>query len=403
MFNKRNEPFHLVIIKPSHYDNEGYPIQWVRSIMPANSLAVLYGLASDCAERQVLGPEVTIRLTVIDECNTRVRPDRIAAKIRRQGGKALIGLIGVQSNQFPRALDIARQFRAMDLPVCIGGFHVSGCLSMLSELTPELQEALDLGCSLFAGEAEGHLEGLLRDAWAQRLSPIYNHLDSLPGPESEPGPYLPAKFVRRTAGYLTSFDAGRGCPFQCSFCTIINVQGRKSRFRSANDVERIVRENMDHGIKRFFITDDNFFRNKNWEAIFDRLIELRASRYSGLQIVIQVDTLCHRTPNFIEKAKEAGVRYVFIGLESINPENLANAKKKQNRIVEYREMLQAWRAAGVITYAGYILGFPTDTPDRILSEIEIIKRELPVDLLEFFNLTPLPGSEDHRNALAEGV
>ena len=74
---------------------------------------------------------------------------------------------------------------------------------------------------------------------------------------------------------MSSFDAGRGCPFQCSFCTIINVQGRKSRRRSPDDVERILRQNWEQGINRFFITDDNFARNKDWEPIFDRIIEIR--------------------------------------------------------------------------------------------------------------------------------
>lgn len=66
-------------------------------------------------------------------------------------------------------------------------------------------------------------------------------------------------------------------------------------------------------------------------------------------------------------------------------------------------MLQAWRNAGIITYCGYILGFPGDTPESIRRDIEIIKRELPVDMLEFFILTPLPGSEDHRFLYASGT
>ena len=66
-------------------------------------------------------------------------------------------------------------------------------------------------------------------------------------------------------------------------------------------------------------------------------------------------------------------------------------------------MLQMWKDVGAMTYCGYILGFPTDTPERILRDIEIIKDELPVDLLEFFCLTPLPGSEDHKNLYEKGV
>ena len=195
---------------------------------------------------------------------------------------------------------------------------------------------------------------------------------------------------------MTSFDAGRGCPYQCSFCTIINVQGRKSRRRSPDDIEEIVRVNVAQGLHRFFITDDNFARNKDWELILDRLIQLREVEKLEFGLIIQVDTLCHKLPNFIEKCRRAGVRRVFIGLENINPANLMAAKKKQNKITEYRKMLLDWKQAGIITYAGYILGFPNDTVESIAHDIEVIKKELPVDLLEFFYLTPLPGSEDHQ-------
>ncbi|HIC81347.1 MAG TPA: hypothetical protein EYP07_10325 [Kiloniellaceae bacterium] len=79
------------------------------------------------------------------------------------------------------------------------------------------------------------------------------------------------------------------------------------------------------------------------------------------------------------------------------------AKKRQNRITEYRLMLQEWRKHQILTYAGYILGFPADTPEKIAHDIEVIKRELPIDILEFFCLTPLPGSEDHKNLYLNGV
>ncbi len=395
--------FHFVMIKPSHYDDNGYPIQWIRSAIPSNTLACLNGLAEDAQRRAVLGSEVTIRLRTYDETNRRVLPSRIIREIRRIGGKALIALVGVQSNQFPRAVDLARPFIAAGLPVAMGGFHISGCLAMLPEMPPEMVAAQTLGISFFAGEAEnGRLDQVLRDAWDGTLAPLYNHMDDLPSLQGEPPPILPRQHVRRTSGSLSSIDLGRGCPYQCSFCTIINVQGRKSRFRSPDDLEKIIRENCAQGIKRFFITDDNFARNRHWEPLFDRMIALREE---GLNIgfTIQVDTLCHRIPHFIEKAARAGVRRVFIGLENINPENLLGAKKRQNRITEYREMLQQWREHGAITYAGYIIGFPGDTKASILRDVEIIKRELPLDILEFFMLTPLPGSEDHKVLWQQGA
>jgi radical SAM superfamily enzyme YgiQ (UPF0313 family) len=394
--------FCLVLVKPSHYDDDGYVIQWFRSPIPSTSLAALYGLAQDCADRRVLGPDVEIDVHAFDETNTRIRCDRLAAMIDAAGA-GMVMLVGVQSNQFPRALDLATTLRKRDIPVAIGGFHVSGTLSMLDDADPDLKCATAMGVSLFAGEAEGRLERVLQDADAGALAPLYNFMDDLPGIEGTPIPLLAAETVRRTAGGVTSFDAGRGCPFQCSFCTIINVQGRKSRRRLPADVEKIVRLNYAEGMHSFFITDDNFARNKDWEPILDRLIYLREVEKLNIGFIIQVDTLCHKLANFIEKCARAGVRRVFIGLENINPDNLLGAKKRQNKITEYREMLLAWKAARVVTYAGYILGFPNDTPASIAHDIDVIKRELPVDLLEFFYLTPLPGCEDHRRLVKAGT
>jgi radical SAM superfamily enzyme YgiQ (UPF0313 family) len=395
--------FQLVLIKPSHYDDNGYVIQWWRSAIPSNSLAVLYGLALDCRERNVLGEDVEIDITAMDETNTRIRPARIARAIRAGGGSGVVGLIGVQSNQFPRAMEIGKSLRAAGIQVCIGGFHVSGCLAMLPEMPDDLKQALDLGISLFAGEAEERFDRVLRDAFAGKMQPVYNFMSDLPSIAGVPMPILPAQRVGRTTGKVTSFDAGRGCPFQCSFCTIINVQGRKSRYRTADDIEQIIRSNLAQGINDFFITDDNLARNRNWEAIFDRLIQMREQEKLFFRFVVQVDTLCHKIPNFIQKAARAGVTRVFLGLENINPDSLLGAKKRQNRISEYRQMLLEWKKVGAITYAGYILGFPKDSVESIIRDVGIIKRELPLDLLEFFFLTPLPGSEDHQKLHAAGV
>jgi radical SAM superfamily enzyme YgiQ (UPF0313 family) len=371
--------------------------------MPANSLATVYGLVADCADRNVLGPDVDIDVTAIDETNTRLRIEDIIADFQREGRFGFVGLVGVQSNQYPRALDIARPMRVAGIPVVLGGFHVSGMLAMFPNVTADLQEALDMGITLFAGEAEGRMDQVLRDTAENQLRPIYNFVEDLPPLEGTILPFLPGNTIRKTIGNVTTFDAGRGCPFQCSFCTIINVQGRKSRRRSPDDVERILRMNWDQGVDRFFITDDNFARNKDWEPILDRIIELRERHGMDVRFLIQVDTLCHKIPNFVAKAKRAGVTRIFIGLENINPDNLSAAKKRQNKITEYRKMLLAWKAVGIWTYAGYSLGFPNDTPERVRQDIEIIKKELPVDVLEFFFLTPLPGSEDHKTLSNRGI
>jgi hypothetical protein len=396
------EKFLVELIKPSHYDDDGYVIQWWRGFVPSNSLSSIYGLALDARDRYVLGARVDIEIEAHDETNTKVPVRSIIRRFARNANRGLVLLIGVQTNQFARAVDIATELRGAGIKVAIGGFHVSGCTAMLSEMPPEMQEAVARGITLFAGEAENRLDGLLVAAFEDRLKPLYNLMSELPAMEGTPLPFLPMRYVKRYTGALGCFDAGRGCPFSCSFCTIINVQGRKSRHRSADDIEKLIRSHSAQGVKSFFITDDNFARNKNWESILDRIIELKRRDRLKINIIMQVDTMCHKIPNFVEKAARAGCKKVFIGLESINPESLKGASKGQNRITEYRKMLQAWKRAKVLTYAGYILGFPSDTPQSIERDIKIIQRELPIDIMEFFMLTPLPGSKDHQEMYLRG-
>lgn len=389
------------LIRPTRYDEEGYPLQWWRSLVPSNSLACMTGIVQDALDRGVLGPGVTATIESRDEVHVDVDLPRMIASARA-GRKLFVGLVGVQTNQYPRALDLARALRAENISVCIGGFHVSGVLSMLKAPTPELQEALDLGVGLFAGEAEdGRIDDVLRDAYAGALKPIYNHLKTTPGLGGAPTPWNAPIDIARGVGNYATFDLGRGCPFECTFCTIINVQGRKSRFRTPDDLEKIIRENAARGVFQYFLTDDNFARNKHWEPLIDRLLALRAQ---GLKIefAVQVDTLAHRIPNFIDKVCEAGASEIFIGLENINSDNLEATKKRQNRIEEYREMFLAWKKRRVFIVCGYIIGFPNDTRASILRDIETIKRTLPIDALYINFLTPLPGSEDHREMVRRG-
>ncbi len=397
--------FFVELIKPSHYDDDGYVVQWLKSWIPSNTLACINGLTRDAAKRSALGSDVEFVINAYDEMNTVIPVADIIRRFKNGGGCGVVFFVGVQSNQFPRAMDIARQLLDENIQVAIGGFHTSGCIAMLPELPDELKEATGMGITLFAGEAEeGRLIDVFKDAYHRGMKPIYNFLGDLPGLEGQPMPIMPTSVADRLVSKIGCFDAGRGCSFLCSFCTVINVQGRKSRYRNPDDLEKLIRSNLSNGINDFFFTDDNFARNKNWEAIFDRLIDLRENHgFKHVKFTMQIDSLAHKIQNFVSKAARAGCRRVFIGLESINPENLQAVNKRQNKISEYRKMFQTWRNARVVTVAGYILGFPADTPEKIEQDIKTIQQELPVDLLEFFCLTPLPGSEDHKNNHLQGV
>ncbi|MHA1113372.1 MAG: radical SAM protein, partial [Alphaproteobacteria bacterium] len=203
--NGTRRRFHVALVKPSHYDEDGYVIQWWKAWIPSNSLAAVYGLTLDVNARRVMGEDVEIDIQAYDEINTVIPVDRIIRDIEAAEAGGLVCMVGVQSNQFPRAMDLARRFRAADIPVAVGGFHVSGCLSMLDEMPPDLIEARDLGVSLYAGEAEGRLDEIFVDSMKGALKPAYNYLDDLPGLEDQVVPFLPEHLVRKYDGMISSF------------------------------------------------------------------------------------------------------------------------------------------------------------------------------------------------------
>jgi radical SAM superfamily enzyme YgiQ (UPF0313 family) len=400
---KPGAPFTVVLIKPSKYDDEGYVVRHMRGVLPSNTLAALHALTVEVADHGGLGEGLKVRTLVYDETVHRIDPKRIARRARRGGGRAVVCLCGVQSNQFPRAADLALQFRELDLPVLIGGFHTSGIMELFPDLTPELEEMIDQGVTLVRGEVEEAWPDLLRDVYHGCLKPRYDIVER-PDLSKQPIPELERSYMKRFAyPNMGTIDAGRGCPFNCSFCTIINVQGRKMRNRLAAEIERVVRANWKKRVDYYFFTHYNFSRNPNWEEILDVLIRLREEEDIRIDFMIQVDTLAWKIPRFIEKAARAGSTQVFIGMESIRPENLKAAGKTQNKAREYSEMIEAWHRHSIACHVGYILGFPADTPEGVAEDVHALMHEIKVDQVSFFMLTPLPGSRDHLEMVRKGL
>jgi len=393
----------VYLIKPSHYDEEGYVVRHWRGVLPSNTLACLAALTQEVMDRKQLR-EVKIELQVLDETVEPIRIQRICRTQRLPRVKTLICLAGVQTNQFPRASDLALEFRRAGLAVMLGGFHVSGYLALLPEMPADIQRLLDAGVTIVKGEVEDAWAALLGDAAADRLRPIYDFLGAKPTLRDRPLPMIRRKYLRKfVASNFGTLDCGRGCPFECSFCTIINVQGRKMRYRSAEVVERTVRNNYwRHKVSFYFFTDDNFARNPNWEAIFDMLIRLREAENIPVKFMMQVDVLSWKIRGFLDKAQRAGCQTAFIGMESLNQENLAAAGKRQNRAEEYRDLMEAYRRRGISTHVGYIIGFPADTAESVRQNLTNLMEQVRPDHASFFMLTPLPGSVDHLRMVQRG-
>ena len=396
--------FHIVLIKPSKYDDEGYVIRFWKGVLPSNTLNVLHGLTEDIKTRRVFGT-LPIEVTTFDETAEKVPAAKIISWSKAPNVKLLVCLVGVQTNQFPRAMDMAKIFRAEGITVIMGGFHTSGTINMLSDQEPDIQELYREGICIVSGEVEGKWEGILADYLHDRLKPLYSFaqdLQNLVDIEDAPLPQTSAKTMEHFAypSFATA-DTSRGCPFACTFCTIINVQGRKMRERSPQSIAAMMRRNyLDHGLSFYFFTDDNFARKKLWRETFEEIIKLREE---GLDVsfMMQVD-LAKKPKDFVPLAARAGCTQVFIGMESVNSQNLEAEGKKQNKVEEYRGIIKEWHDAGVLVHTGYIIGLPWDSKEQVAEDVRFLMDEVGPDQASFFMLTPLPGSHDHREMKKRG-
>ncbi|HEY7819359.1 MAG TPA: radical SAM protein, partial [Vicinamibacteria bacterium] len=297
----------VFLVKPSKYDDDGYVVRHWRGVLPSNTLACLHGLTEEVKRSRALG-DVKVEVHLVDEAVAKVPVRAIARSNSRPGEKAVVALVGVQTNQFCRASDLALELRRSGVTVLLGGFHVSGMMSLFPGLSPEIQALVDAGVTIVAGEVEDHWGEILRAAHRGELRPVYRYLDELPDLSDAPRPIVDKSYLRRfVSSNFGTVDTSRGCPFNCSFCTIINVQGRKSRHRSPACIAETLRENYrQRGVDFYFFTDDDFARNPAWEGIFDALIYLREQEGIPVEFMIQVDVASYRIPGFVEKAARAG-------------------------------------------------------------------------------------------------
>ncbi len=437
----------VYFIKPSKYDDRGYVAHFWKGVLPNNTLTVLAALNDSYNE---LRADAGVHLeTVIwdEQVDGPVTAGTIAAirdKAEEDRVEVLVGLAGVQTNQYPRGRDLALQFRRAGFPVLFGGFHVSGY--------PETRAFLEeCGITTVVGEAETIWAAIVDDYLRGELRPSYTVTDGIrartgAGEITVPlitAAQLPAindPYLRRFASNnMTTLDTSRGCPFTCSYCSVKNVMGRTMRARDPESVVRWIRDAAEHhGIESLFIVDDDFFRSPSWEPILEGVAKWRRAGNEKFSFMMQVDAEAaafgdlapgekpssqrEKSERFLRLAAEAGCYSAFVGFETFNPQNLLATTKVQNLAKEhrrkkddaaavealagvkekYRRVCANWHRHGVAVHCGYMIGFPFDGPDCGRQSAEWLL-DVGVDLASFFIVTPLPGTEDHDKAVREGT
>jgi hypothetical protein len=393
----------VTLIRPTNYTDDGYPIKTRLGVIRSNTLMQIGTLVQDIAKEPFFR-NVKLNINKIDEAIEWIPGKNVIHRSKLPGVKSIVMLAGVQTNQFPRALDIASKFLPHEIPVLIGGFHVSGMLAMIG-LTADLKAAMSKGITLVAGEVEGgRLSVIVEDVLRGRAKPLYNFLSSPPDLWNVPTPYVTKEELDNFASRFTTIDTGRGCVFNCDFCTIINVQGQTMRYRNPKQVIEFVRHSYyEAGVSHSFFTDDNTARNPQWRELFSGLIRMREVEKIPFTFMMQSDLAARKMHggDFFELASRAGCNQVFFGVESVNRENLRSKDKFQNQVNEYKDLVAHCHSLGITCHAGYMLGLPFDTKESIKQDIAELQRMM-FDSASFYILSPLPGSKDHQRWWREG-
>ena len=163
---------HIVLIKSSKYDDDGFVVRYVKGVLPSNTLACMSSLTSKLIPKWETEKNIKITIDIYDDIVDNIPYKKIARK-NSSDTMVIAALVGVQSNQFPRASDIAKRLNELGVKTLLGGFHVSGILAIFNNPTPEIQELIDCGVTVVEGEAENCWEQILTDIVEHREKMLY--------------------------------------------------------------------------------------------------------------------------------------------------------------------------------------------------------------------------------------
>jgi radical SAM superfamily enzyme YgiQ (UPF0313 family) len=354
--------------------------------------------------------------------NARPMNEQQLVRFARQQGIGLVG-IGAMTRMISRAYSFADALRAADIPVVMGGPHVTELPdeALGRDGGPKHADAVALG------EADETWPRIVTDAAQGRLKEIYEPVDEVGKerkPSLQPYPVIPwntidlqqFNLIPKVFSHLTErhgdgwknlnmipIESGRGCPYGCEFCTVTGFFGDSIRFRTNESVVNELlmlkqRARKERGQICVFFIDDNFAINiKRTKSLLRDIIAADAQ----LPWTAQISANLLRDEELVDLIAASGGKWVFIGMESLDTANLADVNKNFSKPDEYMAVLSRLAKRNIYAITSFILGLDNDTPgvaDRMLEQIEKWPPGLPV----FSPLTPLPGTPLYSRLEAEG-
>ena len=328
-------------------------------MMPQLALYILEGLTPPEHEVKIIEEE-TDHVDLEQECN-------------------LVAISCMTANA-PRAYELCQEFKKRGKTVILGGVHPT--------ILPE--EALQHADCVVVGEAEGVWETLLEDFQNIKLKRKYHD------PNPDLGKYVPkdfSKIIKRRLFNLLPIMTTRGCPYNCDFCCVTNLFGKKIRHIS---IENVVRDIKDSGAKNFMFLDDNIIGHRKYAKELFKAIKPLNIVWVGQASV----SLLVKDDELMQLAAESGCKALFFGVESVSEEQLQSMRKAFNEIEQMEDAFKKIKKMGILIHASMIFGFDNDTKEIFNETVRFLIKN-KVSTVSFNVLTPYPGTKIYNDLKKE--
>ncbi|MDY6794380.1 MAG: radical SAM protein [Actinomycetota bacterium] len=320
-----------------------------------------------------------------DDVEVRIIDENLE-KIDFEDKPDLVGITSMTATAM-RAYEIADTYRSRGVKVVMGGIHAS--------MLP--QEALEHADTVVIGEAENIWPAVVEDADRGCLDPVYRMEDY----DDFTDPLLPRRDLVNREHYWNAncIQTSRGCPHNCSFCSVTAFNGRHVRERKLDNLLAEIEEIPRNPVLRKRIVpfvDDNIAAHpRRAKELFKALIPLKT--LWGSQACINVG----EDEELVALAAESGCRLLFIGLETVSARSLQEMGKKQNKVEHYSRSLKTLRKHGIHVLGAFMFGFDSDHESIFADTLDFALRN-KLQMAQFSNLTPLPGTRLYEQMVAEG-